>query len=209
MKNKSTPESGFTLVEILIAIVVIAILGTATLSLLSSTGSLYNKIHYDSNSENEARIALSYITIKVRQNDFTYHDGGSIVNSVKLIDQSGKILTDDDMDGKITGKAIRILDAGFLDTAMSAEDLKEADIWRICFNAADNNLSEYYFKNQAAYDSYDGSVPLEGCGPVSEGLDDVTFTYDSDEKLLSFTIVYHMEDGAKKTLDGMVYLRSE
>lgn len=62
-------RNGFTLIEILIVLLIMAILGTIILTLTKTSQNLYQNIYKDADGQTEARIALSYIMVKIRQND--------------------------------------------------------------------------------------------------------------------------------------------
>ena len=67
--NKITSEKGFTLVELLLAMAILSILAASLVSLLSTGSSLFVNTEKYYQSQLEARTALSYITVKIRQND--------------------------------------------------------------------------------------------------------------------------------------------
>jgi prepilin-type N-terminal cleavage/methylation domain-containing protein len=211
--RKHTPCGGFTLLEMVAAIAVAAILGTALLSFVSASGNLYKSISSEYRAENEARIALSYVTIKVRQNDFTYCLTGSTepISSVKLIGEDGQVLTSSDGHPAIESRQIKIISSSFVESGMSDENIADAPIWKIGFDKTGGRLFEVYYSNQADYDGDYNSDPGDD-NPESDiaiNLDDVGFAYDPDERLLSISIKYTPEGGSQKTLEGKVYLRSE
>ena len=73
-------SGGQSLVELIVVMVMLSILGTVILSLMRTGGTAYKRIHDNFTSENEARIALSYITIKIRQSDTSdAHAFGGVV----------------------------------------------------------------------------------------------------------------------------------
>ena len=61
-------ESGFSVVELLIALTLMAFLATSLLSIISMGGSAFERILDKKSAQNEVRIALSYVTVKLRQN---------------------------------------------------------------------------------------------------------------------------------------------
>ncbi|NLT57963.1 MAG: prepilin-type N-terminal cleavage/methylation domain-containing protein [Clostridiales bacterium] len=60
---------GFTVIELLVVMMVLSVLGGVLITLVHTGGSGYNHTLRNYEAENEARTALSYITVKVRQND--------------------------------------------------------------------------------------------------------------------------------------------
>ncbi len=213
MRRRYSPRGGFTLLEMVVAIGVVAILGTALLSFIAASGNLFGNISSEYYAENEARIALSYITVKVRQNDFTYFVSGSTkpVNSVKLIGEDGQVLQSTDGHSEIESKYIKIISSYFIENGMRDEDIAGAPIWKIGFDETEGRLYEVYYSNQADFEGDYNSDPGDDNpeGDIAVNLDDVDFTYDPNEKLLSVFIKYTPEGGSQKTLEGKVYLRSE
>lgn len=67
-KNPAT-RRGFTIIELLVVMATLALLGGVLITLVHSGDSGYGHVLNRYEAENEARIALSYITVKVRQND--------------------------------------------------------------------------------------------------------------------------------------------
>lgn len=82
IKDKKALRGGFTLIETLIVMAMLAILGTVLVSLVASGGKQFQHLQKNYQSENEARIALSYITVKIRQNDVMLADNNSGVQLV-------------------------------------------------------------------------------------------------------------------------------
>ena len=64
-------KKGFTLIELVVAMVVFAILGGAVAGMIQSGLNSYGKISDDIYTETEARTALSLITVQIRQHDAT------------------------------------------------------------------------------------------------------------------------------------------
>ena len=61
-------QSGFSVVELLIALTLLAFLGTSLLTVISAGGDAFQRVLDEKSAQSEARIALSYITVKLRQN---------------------------------------------------------------------------------------------------------------------------------------------
>ncbi|MCT4618470.1 MAG: DUF4860 domain-containing protein [Marinisporobacter sp.] len=77
-------KNGFTLIEILIVLLIMTILGTIILSLVKTSQNLYQNIYKDADAEMEARIALSYVMVKIRQND--------VKDGIEVDDKNNKII---------------------------------------------------------------------------------------------------------------------
>ncbi len=69
VKKHINSEKGFTLIELIMAMAIMSILLTMYYSLFFSGGKQYEFVHDSYQKQNEARIAMSYITTKIRQND--------------------------------------------------------------------------------------------------------------------------------------------
>ena len=62
-------QSGFSVVELLIALAIMSLLATSLLTIISSGGEAFRSIFDVKDAQGEARVALSYITVKIRQNN--------------------------------------------------------------------------------------------------------------------------------------------
>lgn len=62
-------QKGFTLIELIVAMAIMSILLTMYFSLFFAGGKQYEYVHDSYKKQNEARIAMSFITTKIRQND--------------------------------------------------------------------------------------------------------------------------------------------
>lgn len=90
MKSKSTKiieycvdVKGFTLIELIVAMAVMSLLVTACFSLFFSGQSTYGGIYGNYQHQNEARIAMSFLNVKIRQNDFILPTNDHAVTVVK------------------------------------------------------------------------------------------------------------------------------
>ena len=61
-------ESGFSVVELLIALTLMAFLSASLLTVISAGGAAFKNVLDVKTAQSEARIAISYITVKLRQN---------------------------------------------------------------------------------------------------------------------------------------------
>lgn len=78
---------GFTMIELVVVMAMMVVLACVLLSLVSSGGKHFQRNEDIYRSENEARTALSYVTVKMRQNDFVAENG------VRSVSASGNTLT--------------------------------------------------------------------------------------------------------------------
>lgn len=86
---KLNASHGNTLIELMIVMSMVALLGGVILGLVSTGGSAFQKIQAAHSTQTEARLALSYITVKVRQNDV---QAGIVLNnpsSIHIVNPSG------------------------------------------------------------------------------------------------------------------------
>jgi type II secretory pathway pseudopilin PulG len=63
-KNK-----GYSLIELILVMVLLILFGLTTFTLVIAGSSTYGKLTKNKNSNSELRVALSYVNMKVRQND--------------------------------------------------------------------------------------------------------------------------------------------
>lgn len=92
MKSRSTKiikycadVKGFTLIELIVAMAVMSLLVAACFSLFFTGQSTYGGIYGDYQHQNEARIAMSYLNVKIRQNDYILPTGS---HSVTVVEES-------------------------------------------------------------------------------------------------------------------------
>ena len=64
----SDGQAGFSIVELLIALTLLAFLAASLLTIITSGSDAFQKVLDDKSAQSEARIAISYITVKLRQN---------------------------------------------------------------------------------------------------------------------------------------------
>ena len=69
MKNKMISESGYSLIEMTIAMLLLVVFGLAVFMLAASSTTTYEKLVDDKNISEELRVASSYLVTKLRQND--------------------------------------------------------------------------------------------------------------------------------------------
>jgi len=69
IKNLVKNRTGLTLIELILAMAIMSILMTLYYSLFFTGGRQYEYVYDSYKRQNEARIAMSYITTRIRQND--------------------------------------------------------------------------------------------------------------------------------------------
>ena len=80
MKLKNS-NRGYTLVELITAMAILALLGGSLYTLFFSGSKTYAVAHDSYLAQNSARTAMSYITVKIRQNDAVISSAPGIVSS--------------------------------------------------------------------------------------------------------------------------------
>lgn len=60
---------GYTLVELVTVLAILAILGTMLLSMLNAGTKFYRSANSTMDNQNNSRLGVAYITVKIRQND--------------------------------------------------------------------------------------------------------------------------------------------
>ncbi len=78
-------NNGQSLIELIIVMSMIALLGGVLLGLVSTGGSAYQKVSSTQDLQREARLALSYVTVKVRQNDVQGGIPLSPLNKIRIL----------------------------------------------------------------------------------------------------------------------------
>jgi prepilin-type N-terminal cleavage/methylation domain-containing protein len=63
-------RKGFTLIELIVAMAVMSVLLALYYSMFFAGGRTYEAMYNSYKEQNEARIAMSFITVKIRQNDY-------------------------------------------------------------------------------------------------------------------------------------------
>lgn len=69
IRNLAKSQKGLTLVELILAMAIMSILMAAYYSLFFTGNRHYEYVHDSYRKQNEARIAMSYVTTRIRQND--------------------------------------------------------------------------------------------------------------------------------------------
>jgi len=74
IRNLAKSQKGMTLVELIMAMAIMSILMATYYSLFFTGNRHYEYVHDSYKKQNEARIAMSYITTRIRQNDVLLDD---------------------------------------------------------------------------------------------------------------------------------------
>ena len=74
IRNLAKSQKGMTLVELIMAMAIMSILMAAYYSLFFTGNRHYEYVHDSYRKQNEARIAMSYVTTRIRQNDVLLDD---------------------------------------------------------------------------------------------------------------------------------------
>ena len=67
MRENFSDQSGFSIIELLIALTLMAFLATSLLTIITAGGDAFSRVLDEKTAQSEARIAISYITVKLRQ----------------------------------------------------------------------------------------------------------------------------------------------
>lgn len=62
-------SKGYTLVELIVVMAIMGILGTTLLTMMNTGGKLYRNANAIMEEQSNSRLAMSYITMRIRQND--------------------------------------------------------------------------------------------------------------------------------------------
>lgn len=62
-------EQGYTLIELIVVMAIMGILGTMLVTMMSTGGRLYQNANAIMAEQSDARLAMSYISMRIRQND--------------------------------------------------------------------------------------------------------------------------------------------
>lgn len=66
---KNRKKQGNSLIELIVVMAMLGLLGGVLVGLITTGGNIYQKVSANSDAQIEARMALSYLTVKLRQND--------------------------------------------------------------------------------------------------------------------------------------------
>ena len=82
---------GYTLVELMVVLAIMGILGTTLVTMMNTGGQLYRNSNAVMDAQSNTRLAMSYITMRIRQNDVSNGinvDTTSPFPVLKIIDSS-------------------------------------------------------------------------------------------------------------------------
>lgn len=102
--NKYGKKHGNSLIELIIVMAMLGLLGGVLVSLIATGGSIFRKVSDNSDAQIEARMALSYVTVKLRQNDVEGGISLPSANSLRINKASTgywEILSEPQADGSV------------------------------------------------------------------------------------------------------------
>jgi len=95
VKRQAGARSGFSVIELLIALALMAFLSGTLFAIIVSGGDAFQRVLDEKSAQGEARIAISYITVRLRQNSsramvsVVPSDSLTNVRNVLMIDGGG------------------------------------------------------------------------------------------------------------------------
>ncbi|MBE0449624.1 MAG: DUF4860 domain-containing protein [Clostridia bacterium] len=113
LKKLKGNEKGYSLVEMAVGMLLLLIFGTALLTLTASSAGSYERLVNEKAIDTEFRIASSYLTTKLRQNDRS----GAVVLISQDTEPGVAIKISEDLSGEIYETWIYVAD-GFLKEVM-------------------------------------------------------------------------------------------
>lgn len=94
MKDKNA-QKGSTMVEMIMVMALLALFGITIYTLIYSGESTQDRILQEKNAQSDARIALSYINVRLRQNDV---NGKIAVEKIELTGENAIVIKERDED---------------------------------------------------------------------------------------------------------------
>lgn len=121
-----TNNKGFTLIELIVVLAIMGIMGSMLVSMMHTGAMTFRSTYDTADAQNDARVAMSYLTVKIRQNDARPNDG---TDGIKVIvSDTGSFQTLQIKDSQNTGFSF----------------------WIYC---ADGKLRQQYAADAAGFDS--------------------------------------------------------
>lgn len=77
-----TNNKGFTLIELIVVLAIMGIMGSMLVSMMHTGAMTFRSTYDTADAQNDARVAMSYLTVKIRQNDARPNDG---TDGIKVI----------------------------------------------------------------------------------------------------------------------------
>ena len=135
--NMQNGTQGYTLVELITVMAIVGILGTMLVSMLNIGVKFYRTADTSMDNQNNARLAIAYITVKIRQNDVA--DGISVDRStypvpVLIIKDASSVSGNtfwiyfDDSTNKLREQSRTTFDPVLVGGAEITENLRSVDI---------------------------------------------------------------------------------
>lgn len=98
MAHNPFNRDGYTLIELLLVMMLLLVFGVTIFTLIYSGSETYERISNNKNAQSDARIALSYLNVKLRQHDYA---DGIAVKPFPGTGQNALVLYDYNVDGDL------------------------------------------------------------------------------------------------------------
>ena len=178
-KKNNNKQRGFTLIELIVVMALFAIVGSLIVTLMRSGGKFNEDVQRNADAQSSARIAMSYINVKIRQND-SLPTQALIVNGIK----NNVWVEGNKLSIYYEGKPKYIIYFDSLKQTLY-EDIYEAD----GISKSTNKIS--------ASNAPDGS-----------GVTDVSFYYDVHNNIIQIVVKYN-DNIAERELRQTISLRTD
>jgi len=178
-KKNNNKQRGITLIELIVVMALFAIVGSLIVTLMRSGGKFNEDVQRNADAQSSARIAMSYITVKIRQNDSlpvqTLIDSG-VKNNVWVEADKLSIY----QNGKLK--------------------------WGIYFHPSDRALYENIYDVDGIFKSR--NVISTSIASVGSGIEDVNFYYKEADNTIEIVVKYN-DNIADRELKQTISLRTD
>ena len=181
-------QSGFSVAELLIALALLAFLSTSLLTIIGAGGGAFQNILDEKSAQSEARIAISYITVKLRQ----YSSRGMV-----------SIIPSDSL---TSGKNVLKIDTGVQDGASAGAGAgmgMAGESYYIYFEEAQGGGTGMLVEKNSALPKVGDPA---GANKIAE-ISDFNITYANEEQTVIYVSVSCETPGGTITRDVSVKLR--
>lgn len=183
IKKSTQSEKGFTLVELVMAMAIMSILLTIYYSLFFTGGKQYEYVHDSYRKQNEARIAMSYITTKIRQNDMLISGTGRHAVSVQSFG---------------SGTSLRI------ETVDDSGNREYEHIYRHYVPGGGTKLMSLTTSDESI-----GSIDPGSGSVIADNLNDVDFTFTVQNGNTCINVVIEYDSTEKGKFEETIVLRAK